>query len=205
MRGFEGIVLSVDAIVDQGSICVFNDGKVLFESVFDDSTKLSSSLIPKIESAIDNAGIPLGDVGRFAVTTGPGSYTGIRVGIATIMGLARALDVGAVGVSTLEAFSRDPNINGARPLMLVGGNEYVTLDPNENPAFGLLLVRREELDPAESFIVDPKTYNKLSPDFEGELRLVSENIARLAGEAAVEVSEGGEPSELLPVYAKPFG
>ena len=63
-------------------------------------------LMPMIEVALERAGIAFADPERIAVTTGPGSFTGVRVGIAAARGLALALDIPAVGVGSLDAFAR---------------------------------------------------------------------------------------------------
>jgi len=60
-------------------------------------------LMPMIEATLAESGAALGDLNRIAVTTGPGSFTGIRVGVAAARGLALALDVPAVGIGSLEA------------------------------------------------------------------------------------------------------
>ena len=74
-------------------------------------------LMEFIDAAFDAAGLTLQDVDRIAVTVGPGSFTGIRVGVAAARGLALALDVPAVGVSTLLALAADKTTG--RPLLAV--------------------------------------------------------------------------------------
>lgn len=64
-------------------------------------------LMEFVDAALDAAGMTLQDIGRIAVTIGPGSFTGIRVGVAAARGLALALGVPAVGVSTLSALAAD--------------------------------------------------------------------------------------------------
>jgi tRNA threonylcarbamoyladenosine biosynthesis protein TsaB len=63
-------------------------------------------LMAMIEEAVSTAGLSLDDVGKIGVTVGPGSFTGIRVGVAAARGLALALGVECVGVCTLEVLAR---------------------------------------------------------------------------------------------------
>ncbi|TPW28334.1 tRNA (adenosine(37)-N6)-threonylcarbamoyltransferase complex dimerization subunit type 1 TsaB [Pararhizobium mangrovi] len=74
-------------------------------------------LMPVIDAALAEAGVSLDSIGRVAVTIGPGSFTGIRVGVATARGLALALGCEGVGVSCLEAIAADHAKNA--PLMAV--------------------------------------------------------------------------------------
>ena len=64
-------------------------------------------LMEFVDAALDAAGLDIKAVGRIAVTVGPGSFTGIRVGVAVARGLALALGVPAVGVSSLAAIAAD--------------------------------------------------------------------------------------------------
>ena len=62
-------------------------------------------LMPMIEAVLREAGIAFRDIGRIAVTTGPGSFTGVRIGIAAARGLALALGIPAVGIGSLDAIA----------------------------------------------------------------------------------------------------
>lgn len=62
-------------------------------------------LAPMVEAALAAAKAEYADLGRVAVTTGPGSFTGVRVGIAFARGLALALDIPAIGVGSLDALA----------------------------------------------------------------------------------------------------
>jgi tRNA threonylcarbamoyl adenosine modification protein YeaZ len=63
-------------------------------------------LMEMIDTALDDAGLPLSAIGRVAVVIGPGSFTGIRVGVAAARGFSLALGIDCVGVTTLEILAR---------------------------------------------------------------------------------------------------
>ena len=68
----------------------------------------AEALMPLLKRVMDAAGLTFSDIDRVAVTTGPGSFTGLRVGIAAARGIALAADKPAVGVSTLPPMRRRP-------------------------------------------------------------------------------------------------
>jgi tRNA threonylcarbamoyladenosine biosynthesis protein TsaB len=65
----------------------------------------AEALLPLVQRVMQAAGLTFPDIDRIAVTTGPGSFTGLRVGIAAARGIALAADKPAVGVSTLSAYA----------------------------------------------------------------------------------------------------
>jgi tRNA threonylcarbamoyl adenosine modification protein YeaZ len=65
----------------------------------------AEALMPLLKRVMDEAGMGFPDIDRVAVTTGPGSFTGLRVGIAAARGIALAADKPAVGLSTLSAYA----------------------------------------------------------------------------------------------------
>lgn len=67
----------------------------------------AEALFPMIESVLARAGMAYGDLTRLAVCTGPGSFTGLRIGVAAARGLALALGIPAIGVSRFEALAAE--------------------------------------------------------------------------------------------------
>jgi tRNA threonylcarbamoyladenosine biosynthesis protein TsaB len=65
----------------------------------------TTTLLPLADQLLERAGLELADVGLIAVGVGPGTFTGLRIGIATARGLAQALGIPAVGVSTLQSLA----------------------------------------------------------------------------------------------------
>ena len=82
------------------------DGVLLGEYVLNIRTTHSERLLPAIERLLHDAGVTLRDMDAIAVVTGPGSFTGIRIGVATAKGFAYALQKRLIGVTALEAFAR---------------------------------------------------------------------------------------------------
>lgn len=99
-------LLALDTAAETSGVAVLVGGVVRSEVVEASSTQHSRRLFRIIEAALEGAGVAKADLGCVAVTRGPGSFTGLRVGVATAKGLAYALGVPLAGVSTLEAMAR---------------------------------------------------------------------------------------------------
>lgn len=100
------LVLAVDTTTRTGSLAVARDGAVLAEMVGDGERTHGERLPGEIDLVLARAGVPLEAVDLFAVAAGPGSFTGLRVGIAAVQGLALAQGRKVVPVSSLEALAR---------------------------------------------------------------------------------------------------
>jgi tRNA threonylcarbamoyladenosine biosynthesis protein TsaB len=97
------LILALDTSSAAGSAALVRDGAVLLEREGDASRTHGERLPLELMAILRDAGVALGDVDRFAVVTGPGSFTGLRVGIATIQGLALARRKLVTPVSAFEA------------------------------------------------------------------------------------------------------
>lgn len=100
------IILALDTTTKDGSIAVIHDGIVRVERVGDGSVTHGQRLPHDVSGALAAAAVGIRDVDLLAVAAGPGSFTGLRIGIATIQGLAMAHDLRVVPVSALEALAR---------------------------------------------------------------------------------------------------
>ena len=100
------LVLALDTTARAGSVAVFRDGRVIVEQPGNPGRTHGERLPGELMAALDRASARLADVDLFAVAAGPGSFTGLRVGIATRQGLAVAGERRIVGVSALEALAR---------------------------------------------------------------------------------------------------
>ncbi|MBA2305381.1 MAG: tRNA (adenosine(37)-N6)-threonylcarbamoyltransferase complex dimerization subunit type 1 TsaB [Acidobacteria bacterium] len=99
------LILSLDTTTRAGSVAMVRDGVVVYEQSGDASLTHAQRLPADLMTACRAAGVRITEVGLFAVAAGPGSFTGLRIGIATIQGLALAGNRRVVPVSTLEALA----------------------------------------------------------------------------------------------------
>jgi tRNA threonylcarbamoyladenosine biosynthesis protein TsaB len=100
------VILALDTTTPMGSCAVAVDGVVTREEASDPSLPPATRLPLDLMSLLDHCGMTLAEIDGFAVATGPGSFTGLRIGIATMQGLAFAAGKPLLGVSALVALAR---------------------------------------------------------------------------------------------------
>lgn len=102
------LLLAIDTAATLCAACVLDTGAgERGRAVLDLGKGHAEHLMGVIDAALEAAGATYADLGGIAVSVGPGSFTGVRVGVAAARGLALALKVPAVGVSTLEALAAE--------------------------------------------------------------------------------------------------
>lgn len=99
------LILAFESSAKAASVALCRDGALISQYSQCSALTHSRTLLPMAEDMMKNAELSLGDVDLIAVAHGPGSFTGIRIGVSTVKGLAWALDKLCVGVSTLEAMA----------------------------------------------------------------------------------------------------
>lgn len=99
------LVLALDTTTRRGSCAVVRDGRVLREDTSDPERAHATRLPADLMVLLARTNLRLGDIDVFAVATGPGSFTGLRIGIAAMQGLAFATAKPLVGISTLDALA----------------------------------------------------------------------------------------------------
>lgn len=103
-------VLAVETATLTGSVGLLSDDDgldVLGETTLSVSVQHSERLMPAIDQLLRDAGVASGEIDLYAVSAGPGSFTGLRIGLAAAQGLALAHGRPVVGVSTLEGLARN--------------------------------------------------------------------------------------------------
>ena len=101
-------ILALDTSTREGSVAVARDGDVVAATTGDPSRTHGERLPGDLLALAGEAGVTLSGIDRFAVSSGPGSFTSLRVGLATIQALALVHSRPVIQVSTLEALARTP-------------------------------------------------------------------------------------------------
>lgn len=98
-------VLALESAIGGGSVALTAHGAPIANWHSLATVSRSEELLVRIAQLLDETGIERTQLLRIAVSNGPGSYTGLRIGLATAMGLARSLDIPCIGVSILQAIA----------------------------------------------------------------------------------------------------
>ncbi len=163
-------ILAFDSTARVASVSVADGEKILALSNIDNGLTQSELLLPMAESLLKSLRLDFSDINAFAVTVGPGSFTGVRIGVSLVKGLAFGRDIPCVSVSTLEALAE--NLRGLSGIIV--------------PAMD---ARRGQLYTA-LFISDGESIKRLTPDLAIPLSELFERLGEYENEAVYLVGDG---------------
>lgn len=123
-------ILAFESSAVSASVALTEDDRLIAQSFQNCGLTHSRTLLPMAESLLQNCGVSLDEVDALAVAHGPGSFTGVRIGVATVKGLALGADKPCIGVSTLAAMAC-----GARAL---GGRLCCVMDARAGQVYNAL-------------------------------------------------------------------
>ena len=98
-------ILGIDTSTSCGSVGLIDDDSVISEYLLNTPVTHSERLLSSIEYVLKQAGCPIEEVDGWAISLGPGSFTGLRIGVSTVKGLAFATQKPVAGVPTLDALA----------------------------------------------------------------------------------------------------
>ena len=165
------LTLAFESSAKAASVALCEDGRLISQVIQCSGLTHSRTLLPMAEDLLKNAEMEMKQIDCFAVAQGPGSFTGIRIGIATVKGLAWAADKPCIGVSTLAAMAW----NG----VAAGGLICAVMDARRSEVYNALF-RIEDGRPV-----------RLCPDRAISLSALTEEL-RERGEAPFLVGDGTE-------------
>ena len=111
-------VLAIDTASPDASVALVS-GSEIFVETLPSERRASEELLPALRRLLEAAGVAIADCDRIAVCAGPGSFTGVRVGLATAWGLSRAAGIPLEAVSTLEAIAETARGESSRVLAVL--------------------------------------------------------------------------------------
>ena len=216
-------ILALDSSAVVGSVALCEDSRMVAHYTLNTGNTHSQTLLPMIESVLKSAEWEIDDLDLFAVSNGPGSFTGVRIGVATVKGLAFGKNIPCAGVSTLEALAYNlryfngiicPVMNARRAqvynaLFSCKDGVLTRLCPDRAISIAELDEELCSMDQPIYLVGDgyditrdglEKTTVRPVPD---ELRYQSGYSVALCGLAAYERGEAVDDTTLAPVYLRP--
>lgn len=125
-------ILALETSAKSVSVAVVEDGKVLASSYQNTGMTHSCTLMPLLDGMLRNAGFSVHDMDLLAVAAGPGSFTGLRIGVSALKGLAWAENLPCCGVSTPEAIAQN--------VRLFEGTVICAMDARRNQVYNALFL-----------------------------------------------------------------
>ena len=110
-------ILGIDTSSRSLSIALASDGDTIIEESFFADKRHAGLLVPKIKDLLEKAGFSIGDIGAFVIGLGPGSFTGLRIGVSTVKGFGIATKKPCIGIPSIDAMA------------LNAGEKYKTIVP----------------------------------------------------------------------------
>lgn len=101
------LILALDSTAVVASVALCRDNTPLAAFTVKNGNTHSGTLLPMVESVLKSTGVTVNDIDLFACSVGPGSFTGVRIGVATVKGLAFGKNKPCAAVSTLEALAEN--------------------------------------------------------------------------------------------------
>lgn len=98
-------ILALDTSANTATVCIAEDDKLLAEETINYKKTHSQTLMPMIDAALKACGTDISEIDLFAAANGPGSFTGLRIGVSAVKGMAHALSKPVLGMSTLEGMA----------------------------------------------------------------------------------------------------
>jgi len=207
----EKLILAFDTVISSGDVSLKRGAHELSATIGDLEHSASETLLTSISRNIENAKVEKGEIDLIAVTLGPGSYTGIRIGIATALGLAASIGCQIIAISTLELLANcvesDKEVIAG---VWAGRNEiaHQEFDTSANQRGGVGILSVEKLASKYEdmeMVLDGKSRETIISENERyTLHLLTppENIASLLARVVAEKPFQPISGEIEPIYSR---
>jgi len=176
-------ILSIDTSSPICTVAILEDNKLINEISLNNGLTHSETLMPIIEQILKEANLKIKDIDLLVCDKGPGSFTGIRIGIATVKAFTDSLNIPAIGISSLETLAYNIDNNGIICSLIDAKNDNCYYGIFENKNGEISLIDALSVDEI-SIILDNLKDIKLPITFVGDGALVyKENILQILPES----------------------
>lgn len=217
-------IFAVDTCCMAATAAVMDEERLLAQTVVNHKKTHSQKMMPQIETMLEQAEIDIADIDFFAAAVGPGSFTGVRIGVATVKALAQAVGKPCIAVSTLEALANQlsvfsgilcPILDARREqvynALFYGDDRIERICPDRALALEALLNELKKWNEPVMFMGDGTfAYQEIIQKQLGERakfaqRMLNMNLAASVCEVAYQKAICGETisyGELVPAYVR---
>jgi tRNA threonylcarbamoyladenosine biosynthesis protein TsaB len=150
-------ILSLETSTDVCSVAVHQDSQLLIEEIIRQPQAHASRLSPLIQDVLSSSRLTMKDLTAVAVTSGPGSYTGLRIGTSTAKGLCVALDIPLISVPTLDVLAHAGSLINTEKALLCP-----MIDARRMEVFCQVSDQSlKVLEPVEAKVIDSMSFSEL--------------------------------------------
>jgi len=161
-------ILNIETATKNCSVCLAENGKPLAIAEYaGEGYAHAEKLHVFIEEILQNAGLTFKDLTAVAVSKGPGSYTGLRIGVSAAKGLCYALTIPLIAIDTLELIARKINVDNGVIIPMIDARRMEAYTAVFDTVYNKLREIKAEIITEDSF-----------SDFEGEIHLAGDGAAK---------------------------
>lgn len=162
-------ILGVDTSTKIATIAVIDEEKVLGEYTLNQEMSHSENLIPMVKELLNNLDIKIEDIDLYGVAIGPGSFTGLRIGVAAVKSFAHLFKKPIVGVSTLQAMAYNLPYNEVVIPMIDARRDRVYTGVYSWENGELKKIKADDVVEMEDLLKELKDYAKIAVNGDGSI------------------------------------
>ena len=211
-------ILSIDTASDLCTVALLEDKNCIKELIVNDARNHSEKIMPVIEQVLQETNLNLKDINLIVCDKGPGSFTGIRIGVGTALAFQDSLNIPCVGISSLEALAYNINKEGLicslidaknnnvyLGLFKLENNEYTQLSDLSFKSIDETIAILKKFNSPITFVGDGATAHKdlLKTNFDTSLFTYKNELSSSSlGIAGFETYKKGIQTSLMPLYLR---
>ena len=216
-------ILAVETSSKVCGVALFEDDKLIKEEILEDENTHSVKLMPLIEKLLKETNISLEEIELFAADKGPGSFTGIRIGIATIKAFMDAKNKKGIGITSLECLAYNIKENGMICSLIDARNDNVYYGVFEKKDEKILECKEQDFSNINELLEKIKNVNekitfigsgaivhneKISQQLKNNVRFIENedlnklNARNIALSAFYNKEKSGDSNSIIPTYLR---